>query len=63
MVLLLSLINEELDRDTIVKRFGTSSEKRNVGIVALVPVLTVLKIGKRTAQFCQRQNGCVSESL
>jgi replicative superfamily II helicase len=37
MVLLPSLINEELDRETIVKRFGTSNKKRNVGVVALVP--------------------------
>jgi replicative superfamily II helicase len=37
MVLLPSLINEELDREAMVQRFGPPSDKRNVGIVALVP--------------------------
>ena len=37
MVLLPSLINDELDRERIVKGFGTPNPKRRYGIVALVP--------------------------
>lgn len=37
MVLLPSLINDDLDRARIVKGFGTSNPKRRSGIVALVP--------------------------
>lgn len=37
MVLLPSLIHDELDRSHIVKWFGTSNPKRRFGLVALVP--------------------------
>jgi len=37
MVLLPSLIHEELSRDRMVKAFGTPSDKRRAGVVALVP--------------------------
>lgn len=37
MVLLPSLIHEELDRDRIVKGFGPSNSKRQYGLVALAP--------------------------
>ncbi len=37
MVLLPSLIHEELDRSRIVKGFGTSNPKRRYGVVALAP--------------------------
>jgi replicative superfamily II helicase len=37
MVLLPSLIHEELDREQMVRRLGTPNPKRNVGIVALAP--------------------------
>jgi replicative superfamily II helicase len=37
MVLLPSLIHEELDRERIVKGFGTPNSKRRSGVVALVP--------------------------
>ena len=37
MVLLPSLINEELDRERMVKGFATANDKRRAGFVALVP--------------------------
>ena len=37
MVLLPSLINEELDRGLIVKALGVPNAKRRFGVVALVP--------------------------
>lgn len=37
MVLLPSLIHEDLDRELIVKAFGTPNTKRQYGVVALVP--------------------------
>ncbi|MHB8526197.1 MAG: DEAD/DEAH box helicase family protein [Candidatus Acidiferrales bacterium] len=37
MVLLPSLIHEDLDRENIVKRFGPPNEKRQYGVVALAP--------------------------
>ncbi|MGH9713619.1 MAG: DEAD/DEAH box helicase family protein [Candidatus Acidiferrales bacterium] len=37
MVLLPSLINEELDRERMVKGFGVLNNKRRAGVVALVP--------------------------
>jgi replicative superfamily II helicase len=37
MVLIPSLINEELDRERIVKGFGPPNSKRRFGLVALVP--------------------------
>jgi replicative superfamily II helicase len=37
MVLLPSLINEELDRERMVKGFGTPNDKRRTGVVALAP--------------------------
>ena len=62
MVLLPSLINDELDRERNVKGFGTSNPKRTFGVVALAPSFNQTKDWERYGSIVAKKE-TVSENI